>query len=572
MPLKGGGPSPLETEDGGKQDEGSEGNKLVSEEESKDVQSAGSAEDNAGKGPENEGTQESGESESVNAISDGGVSRHVGAFSLELENQSRWEHIFLEEDADAPKPEAEAVISGLDRVMKNDGYCDLPTSWVKKISIQKERYQLRAPAGSKTIQYLTSTLELFSPGIKDDGMVKRLTVYTNSKKEVETKIEEVYKNREDRLQRRVLLPLIDRSVETFGKGRRKGLKMVVEEDDRREFHFYPSARQSGGHLDGLIRRIELTNKKTMLYYEGRDDKLVYRSITFDEKQREEAMRSASKTKSGASDAGVVKMAEKFERTSSKTAATDVRKRTYFKTTGGIRLDYHFGDGRITSNVKTFNKEGRVQIIQLDGAQKEDKDIAYKEEFARLTDAERECMAAIKTSDREAEKMVERRRAEEDAIKLVQSIYDLAKLKAEEEETGAGEEEEEEETEYDYLAPFLPAQKRGAGVELSKAEAVKAQEDCLAAMKERLLERAHIIDSRLEEEKAALQKKNANYQRNRDHLDKAEEEEYENFVQEATFRIRILKQRREQHGQQAHEKYRSLIERLLNDKRIAKHIK
>jgi len=57
------------------------------------------------------------------------------------------------------------------------------------------------------------------------------------------------------------------------------------------------------------------------------------------------------------------------------------------------------------------------------------------------------------------------------------------------------------------------------VELSKAEAVKAQEDCLAAMKERLLERAHIIDSRLEEEKAALQKKNANYQRNRDHLDK-----------------------------------------------------
>jgi len=53
---------------------------------------------------------------------------------------------------------------------------------------------------------------------------------------------------------------------------------------------------------------------------------------------------------------------------------------------------------------------------------------------------------------------------------------------------------------------------------------------------------------------------------------AEEEEYENFVQEATFRIRILKQRREQHGQQAHEKYRSLIERLLNDKRIAKHIK
>mmetsp|Transcript_23840 Transcript_23840/g.60248 ORF Transcript_23840/g.60248 Transcript_23840/m.60248 type:complete len:160 (-) Transcript_23840:2462-2941(-) len=127
----------------------------------------------------------------------------------------------------------------------------------------------------------------------------------------------------------------------------------------------------------LFAELSLQTKKTMLYYEGRDDKLVYRSITFDEKQREEAMRSASKTKSGASDAGVVKMAEKFERTSSKTAATDVRKRTYFKTTGGIRLDYHFGDGRITSNVKTFNKEGRVQIIQLDGAQKEDKDIAYK---------------------------------------------------------------------------------------------------------------------------------------------------------------------------------------------------
>ena len=49
---------------------------------------------------------------------------------------------------------------------------------------------------------------------------------------------------------------------------------------------------------------------------------------------------------------------------------------------------------------------------------------------------------------------------------------------------------------------------------------------------------------------------------------AESEEYERYVNEAQFKIQILKQRRDRHEDLAKTKFKHMIERLQNDPRLA----
>ena len=90
---------------------------------------------------------------------------------------------------------------------------------------------------------------------------------------------------------------------------------------------------------------------------------------------------------------------------------------------------------------------------------------------------------------------------------------------------------------------------------------------MQALKERLVERANIVQSRLDEENAALSKRQAAFQRNRDHMDPNDEAEYERYCQEAMFRIQILEQRLVNHEETALKKYQELDERLSVDPRL-----
>mgnify|MGYP006261225717 CR=1 FL=1 len=98
-------------------------------------------------------------------------------------------------------------------------------------------------------------------------------------------------------------------------------------------------------------------------------------------------------------------------------------------------------------------------------------------------------------------------------------------------------------------------------------AKQAYELCLKALKERLVERANIIQRRLEKENEALAKRQAAFQRSRDTTQGADEE-YEKFCVDAMFRIQILEQRLQKHEDTAMSKYEALIKRLQKDPRLA----
>ena len=121
--------------------------------------------------------------------------------------------------------------------------------------------------------------------------------------------------------------------------------------------------------------------------------------------------------------------------------------------------------------------------------------------------------------------------------------------------------------HDYLTPFLIIPIGPHDLPLSREEALQARDSCLRSLKDRLVERANIVQSRLDEENAALSKRQAAFSRNRDHMDPSDEAEYERYAQEAMFRIQILEQRLDRHTELSLAKYAEMDARLRKDPRL-----
>ncbi|PIK54162.1 putative coiled-coil domain-containing protein [Apostichopus japonicus] len=124
----------------------------------------------------------------------------------------------------------------------------------------------------------------------------------------------------------------------------------------------------------------------------------------------------------------------------------------------------------------------------------------------------------------------------------------------------------EEMELDYLAPFLA--QIGDPEKLTRQEAMKLKEDCLSDLKQRLIDKANLIQSRFEKETAELQKKQQWYQQNQVNMQKDDEEEYMEYCSEAMFRINILQLRLNRHKEMAPMKYMALEQKLRTDGRLS----
>lgn len=78
--------------------------------------------------------------------------------------------------------------------------------------------------------------------------------------------------------------------------------------------------------------------------------------------------------------------------------------------------------------------------------------------------------------------------------------------------------------------------------MPKEDAVAVRDACLKSMKERLFEKASIIQSRLDEVSADYQRRQLAYSRNADSMTVEETEEYVKFCNQALFKIHILEKR------------------------------
>ncbi|RHY04139.1 hypothetical protein DYB25_011549, partial [Aphanomyces astaci] len=369
----------------------------------------------------------------------------------------------------------------------------------------------------------------------------------------------VFKNRKDKLHLRVRYPL----------------------EGKFEEHFLP----------------EVIHKRTVESFEGRDDFLVGRSVALTEDKDEAKAGAASFVLpgGGSGELVVLKMAEKYDRNDRKDADEvriassivdyvimdyvimdyDARKRTYNVRDGSIHVQFHYAVGKITSGSRVYHKAPGtpVDVFQVDPMATRPKESILDRELQAAIQMEKECYNNIRHSDVETQEILKFRRREEASIALETSIFDAQDDESKHDRVDdphkAG---KDAKAETDYLSPFLQSvhshhrTPHGGGRKqvLSREDAHYVRDMCLKNLKERLLERANIIQTRLDKENAALAKKQAAFQRSqREH-----DQEFERFCSETMFRIQILEQRLTRHEETALQKYAELDQRLHSDPRLA----
>jgi hypothetical protein len=133
------------------------------------------------------------------------------------------------------------------------------------------------------------------------------------------------------------------------------------------------------------------------------------------------------------------------------------------------------------------------------------------------------------------------------------------------QSGNSEGKEDKDTKgLNYLTPYLRVIKDPLNV--TKEEALEVRQNCLDALRARLVERANIIQSRLNDENTKLGREQERFQRSQREGDLSTEE-YEKYCTEAMFRIQILEQRLATHEEAALRKFADLNAKLSSDERL-----
>jgi hypothetical protein len=211
---------------------------------------------------------------------------------------------------------------------------------------------------------------------------------------------------------------------------------------------------------------------------------------------------------------------------------------------------------------------------------------------QLTRSEQALMTAIKASDREMKEILNSRKVEEKDISLAISVYDTIRNNNVSEndsyiflETtrrrGKGRTQRRSRgrtSSRSGLPLTLPRKQgtilsqnpnsQGSTEKLNKEEALAVRDACLKSMKERIVEKTSIIQTRLDEVSTEYQRRQLAYSRNADTMSVEETEEYVKFCNNALFKIHILEKRLAKHKESVPERYMELDGKLHAERKLA----
>ncbi|XP_042348033.1 dynein regulatory complex subunit 7 isoform X2 [Plectropomus leopardus] len=458
----------------------------------------------------------------------------------------------------------------------------MPQSWVSKISVSEKDLETRWPGGQNVTHYRKAKLEKFSPYLRSDGLVTRLTTYRDFNWTGVVTVKEWYKHRNDQLEEREVNKVDSFTSERFKPGRRFHLlfhRFTSPSADTERHVEFSSAR-----VDGLLRRVESPGEMTEIF-EGRRDFLYYRHVVFDR----QVQFSEPDVGSDPGDRPLKKVVERFHRNRSKAASEDVAERMFLLAQRRIELTYHLEDYRFIPSKRSFIKprestekrkaehftRDMVSSFQVDPSAKPLSTLTLYEMLVSLMKDEEETVLQIKESKREVRDIVTCREQEEADTQLHFCPWTTtgaarARSQRQDMERAAAEEQRWlQEKKEDILAPFL--------IRLNNAETLTAEDakqlhqKCLSEFRQRLVERANLIQERYEKETRELQRRQQLFHQNQLSMTELQRKEYQSYCAEKTLQIHVAKKRLSMHKEAAPKKYQSLDERLKQDPRLAPHL-
>lgn len=174
----------------------------------------------------------------------------------------------------------------------------------------------------------------------------------------------------------------------------------------------------------------------------------------------------------------------------------------------------------------------------------------------VMNAEKATIAALRSVMQEMVDLVRMRKREEDVFRIDYSRKEDYKPTSipnvEQQETSKAKRDEIRPQHLHYLTPFLLHVKDDKNI--TTEEAIQIKNACLETCKERLCQRADIIQHRLNEESARLTTLQDDYQLNPVKSESAKDD-FIKTSSELTFRIKILEKRLHDHEESSVEKYK-----------------
>ncbi|KAA0193233.1 Coiled-coil domain-containing protein lobo [Fasciolopsis buskii] len=497
---------------------------------------------------------------------------------------------------DVPKLTGPKMIASLDDKLL---LMDLPPSWTTPISISQKLYELRYPGGKKMTLYRRCKVEKFAPYSEPDGLVFRLTNYSDADRTQPIDVTEQFAHRADKLLKRIYVTKTKQITELFDHGR-WGSHLAEHiyyrnqqgSQANRTMQFYHAAR-----VDGLEKRIQ-TPTTMEEYYVGRKDRMYYREALFGSKVKKFGPTQTPKESEGnafvcvatTSQLSIDRITERFSRDPSIDADEDLAERVFYISEDRIFLTYHIGEDRIAPCTREFikpptldDRRNSIQLysdthstFQVNPFAKPKTQVEIFNMLVELMRQEELSKQAVRKSEAEVRSILLERTSEDLKVTLEVDLFDRLRnleahnLRLELEKAAEEERSRCKEVDLDYLAPFL-AQIDIVDGHLTREQAFALREECLQDFKQRLINKANIIQTRFERETEKLQKKQQWYQLNQISLSKEDEQEYLQYCNDAAFRITTLESMLAKHKQTAPQKYMALEKRLRSDPRLSEFL-
>lgn len=150
--------------------------------------------------------------------------------------------------------------------------------------------------------------------------------------------------------------------------------------------------------------------------------------------------------------------------------------------------------------------------------------------------------------------------------LEKSIYEKARDKMKEGKVKVTDEGDKV-VKQDPLASILKKLSLEDQQELDEEAAINVKNEALKNLKERLITRADIIQSRLTEEQKILEAAFATLRRKGEAMTAEDEQKYDNDIHKANFRIDILTERASQHYRTSLKRFEQMDDFLMQDDRL-----
>ncbi|XP_043210031.1 dynein regulatory complex subunit 7-like [Amphibalanus amphitrite] len=503
----------------------------------------------------------------------------VRDLEYDLFNPAHWEFLLLRDALRTPHPD-ELETDLEEAVLDADRLMEMPLSWVERLQVSKERYDERFPCGRKVMRFYRSRLEQFSPYTMKDGLVRRLTVYSDFSCDTVETITESYLHRADRLISRKITPATGWIEDKFQRGRDDALQehqyavLGHNPEDRRVMRYFPKTR-----TDCLIARTVGEGGFIEEDFQDRDDKL-YRRVT------EVGAIQKKFGPAGTTRKPLVSITERMHRNPRGDGDDGVSERTFDLADAKISVVFHARRGRVTAERREFakphpdDKARLVPILEEAAASGYSADVdelpprmldLYYMMKAQMDDEER-AVAAVREAEDEIVELLNARTQEEAALDLEKALFDsdlVPQIRSDRKDLEAfiaAQSTRLVEKDKDPLGPFL-ARLNIPESEMSTPVRFKLRDECMQAFRQRLVDKANRLQKQFEEETEALQDRQHWYQQNYVGLTEEEEQEYLRFCHDTMFRLHVLELLLERHKQMAPVKHQTLERRLRSDPRI-----